>query len=145
ADVKLMTYQGKNFAPIVHLSVIATSRALKERGIEDPTVAVLCRSNALLAELSALLREEHTVKGARLGPIVHDVAWDAELSAAAGAAVASIMEWNSSDNASLGRTLKLIAHYYRLKNAEHPSKAAAESAEKFEEAVTATANGKLAK
>jgi len=45
------------------------------------------------------------------------------LSAAAAAVVGSIMEWSgTTDMKVVAKALRLIAHYYELKNAVNPSK-----------------------
>ena len=56
-------------------------------------MAVLSRSNSLIADLSVILSETHTYNKQTLPVIEHDVVWDAELSAAAAVVVASILEW----------------------------------------------------
>jgi len=140
-DVQTVSYKGRNFAAMVHASVVWTFSQLRKRNIPEPTVAVLCRTNVFVAELSTILREEHTFNKKRLAPIPHDVAWDADLSAAAGTIVASIMEWSSGLDGALSKTLDLLCHYYRLKNAEHGSAAAIENMQKYKQAVDAVATG----
>lgn len=135
-DVKQITYWGKDFASTVHAVVIWTFSKLRKQGVCNPCVAVLARSNPLVAQLSGILHEANVYKGNTLPPVEHGVVWDAELSAAAGAIVASIMEWSAGvTNARVANTLKAIAHYYELKNATNPSGAAADAARKFSEAA----------
>ncbi len=68
--------------------------------------------------------------------------WDAELSAAAAIVVASILEWPTAPaDESLVRTLRLTSAYYKLKNAEEPTKAAADNARKYEEAAAKVEKG----
>jgi DNA helicase-2/ATP-dependent DNA helicase PcrA len=133
-DVKLRPYYGANdFPATVHVAVVATLNTLRKRGINRPCLAVLCRTNQLVASVSGVLEEEHTYNNATLPPIAHDVLWDAELAAAAAHVVASIMEWPTDQEPSgVHRTLNLVARYHRLKNAEHPSKAAADAFRKAE-------------
>lgn len=142
-NVKLSYYRGRDFAGIVHASVIWTFSYLRGKGIENPCVAVLARSNPFIAQLSGILTETHTYKGRELPPINHDIVWDAELSAAAAAVVGSIMEWSGTkDIGVVTKTLRLIAHYYELKNAEKPSHTANDAIRKFNEAAkTVTAGG----
>jgi DNA helicase-2/ATP-dependent DNA helicase PcrA len=145
-DVRLVSYRGNAaFAPTVHAAVIWTLSYLKKKGVENPCVAVLGRSNPFVAQLSGILTESHTYNGHTLSPIEHDVVWDAELSAAAAAVVGSIMEWSgTADMQAVAKALRLTAHYYELKNAVSPSKAAADSVRKFNEsAITMTAGGIL--
>jgi DNA helicase-2/ATP-dependent DNA helicase PcrA len=144
-DVRTVSYKGRDFGAMFHASVVWTFSELRKLKIADPTVAVLCRTNVFVAELSTILREEHTVKKNRLAPIAHDVVWDAELAAAAGTIVASIMEWSSGLDGSLSKTLDLLCHYYRLKNAEHPSNAAKESIKKYLQAAESVAVGEQPK
>lgn len=132
-DVQQDVYHSmKNFAPAVHLAVIRMFREIRKKGVEQPCIAVLARSNDLVAQLSAVLAEEHIYAERRLPPISHDVVWDAELAAAAAQVVASMMEWSSMiAGDGVARTLRLIAHYHRLKNASNPSMTAATAVDKF--------------
>lgn len=60
-DVKRLPYDYKNqFAATVHFAVAVTLHTLRKRGIDDPTVAVLARSNDLVAEISDILEIQHT-------------------------------------------------------------------------------------
>lgn len=120
------------WATIVHAAVIWLFGQLRGMGIDDPSIAVLARTNELISRISAVLREVHTFKNQTLRPVSHEIVWDAELTAAAGHVVASIMEWSARparDGAA--RTLDAIAEYYRLKNAERPSQAAANAALRY--------------
>jgi DNA helicase II / ATP-dependent DNA helicase PcrA len=129
-----------------HAAVLWTFSKLRKEEIENPSVAVLCRSNSFVAKLSALLVEEHQFKNQTLPPVEHDVLWDADLSAAAAQVVGSILEWPlKTPQEVVHGTLLLIAHYYRIKNAESPSKTAAENARKFDEAAAAVSDGKAPK
>jgi DNA helicase-2/ATP-dependent DNA helicase PcrA len=137
-DVKIVHYQGKAFNSIVHAGVLWTFSELSKREVDNPCVAILCRSNPFVAQLSILLSERHTFKSQTLPPVEHDVVWDAELAAAAARIVGSILEWpGQTRTLAVGATLQLIAHYYRLKNAENPSSSAAENVRKFSEAAVA--------
>jgi DNA helicase-2/ATP-dependent DNA helicase PcrA len=85
-----------------------------------------------------MLAGEHQFKNRTLPPVEHDVLWDADLSAAAAQVVGSLLEWPATDSSRGVRdTLRLIAQYYRIKNAETPSQAARENARKFDEAAEA--------
>lgn len=136
ADVKRIAYWPNAFGSTVHAAVIWTFSVLRAKGIADPSLAVLTRSNSLVADLSAILSEPHTHNNVALPIIEHDVVWDAELSAAAAVVVASILEWpGGSAEATVARTLLAIAAYYKMKNAEEPTNVATESARKYEEAA----------
>jgi DNA helicase II / ATP-dependent DNA helicase PcrA len=141
-DVRQASYWGNAFAATVHAAVIWTFSALRKKGVENPSVAVLSRSNSLISDLSLILSEPHTYNNQVLSVVEHDVVWDAELSAAAAVVVASILEWpTGSADQSLARTLRLIAGFYKLKNAEEPTNTAAEHARKYDEAAAKVANG----
>jgi DNA helicase II / ATP-dependent DNA helicase PcrA len=143
-DVKIINYRGKSFESLVHAGVLWTFSELRKRDVDNPCVAVLCRSNSFVAKLSILLSEEHTFKTQTLKPVEHDVVWDADLAAAAAQVVGTVLEWpGKSKKIAVGRTLDLLAHYYRLKNAESPSKGASESARRYAEAMEAVAAGEL--
>ncbi|SEG34521.1 UvrD-helicase domain-containing protein [Jhaorihella thermophila] len=95
-DVKALKYEYRNqFAATVHFAVAVTLGTLRKRGIEDPTVAVLARSNDLVAEISDILEVSHSYNGKDLRPIPHEIVWDQELSASAGVAMASALEFVS--------------------------------------------------
>lgn len=141
-DIKQVSYWQNTFAATVHAAVIWTFSALRRKGVEHPSVAVLSRSNSLIADLSVILSETHTYNKQTLPVIEHDVVWDAELSAAAAVVVASILEWPTGPaEETLARTLRVIAGYYKLKNAEEPTNAAAEHARKYDEAAAKVATG----
>jgi DNA helicase-2/ATP-dependent DNA helicase PcrA len=145
-ELTIVAYYNDAFASMVHAAVLWTFSKLRKQGIESPSVAVLCRSNSFVAKLSALLVEEHQFKNRALPPVEHDVLWDADLSAAAAQVVGSILEWPvKALQEAVSLTLRLIVHYYRIKNAESPSKAAAESARKFEESAEAISEGRAPK
>jgi len=129
----------------VHANVIWTFAALRERGIEHPSIAVLCRSNPFVARLSGALLTEHRYNGRTLPPVSHDVAWDADLSACAGEVIGSVLEWpvGGAQDATLC-TLRLIGRYFRLKSAvsEKPVKSAQTRARQFEQAAEAVLAGR---
>ena len=142
ADVRQVSYWPNAFVATVHAAVIWTFSALRKKGVEHPSVAVLSRSNSLISDLSLILSEPHTYNNQALSVVEHDVVWDAELSAAAAIVVASILEWPTGPaEDSLTRTLRLIAGFFKLKNAEEPTNAAAEQARKYDEAAAKAAKG----
>ena len=142
SDVQRLTYWPNAFASTVHAAVLWTFSALSKKKIAAPCVAVLCRSNAFVADLSAILAEEHSYNGRGLPPIDHDVVWDAELSAASATVVASILEWPTEGaQIAVARTLRRIADFYKLKNAEEPTKGAAENARKYDQSANSVAAG----
>lgn len=116
-DVKRLPYDYKNqFSATVHFAVAVTLHTLRKRGIDDPTVAVLARSNDLVAEISDILQVPHSYNGKDLKPIPHDIAWDQELSASAGVAIAPALEFVSLDTpvARLAMHAK-IEEYFLIK------------------------------
>jgi len=143
SDVKQVVFHKVDqFAPLVHAAVIWTFSKIREKGVMNPCVAVLCRSNALVADISTILSESHKLKNRKLSPVEHDVVWDADLSIAAAVVVASILEWPiASSRTSAARTLRAMSAYYKLKNAERPTNTAAELARKYEEAEIKVARG----
>jgi DNA helicase-2/ATP-dependent DNA helicase PcrA len=141
-DVKFISYYPNNFPVMFHAGVVWTFSRLRKRKISRPCVAILARSNSLVANLSRMLSEPHVYDNRTLAPIEHDVAWDADLSVASAAVVGSVMEWqNSDERAAVSKTLGLITQYFRLKNAAKSSKAAAENIRKFEASKEAIALG----
>ncbi|UGB16860.1 MULTISPECIES: UvrD-helicase domain-containing protein [Stenotrophomonas maltophilia group] len=141
-DVKLHHYRPNTFQTSVHAAVMWTFSELRRRDVVSPTVAVLARSNALVAELSEIISHPHTYNGQELSPLTHSVVWDAELSAAAALVVASILEWPCSPDASgLNRTLIAVSNYYKLKHAEEQTQTAWRKAGQFAEAAAKVTQG----
>jgi DNA helicase-2/ATP-dependent DNA helicase PcrA len=141
SDIMQLRYWPRAFASTVHACVVFTFSELRKLGVENPSVAVLSRSNGLISDVSAILAEKHAYNGRELPIVEHDVVWDAELSAAAAVVVASILEWpTAAAEVAVARTLALIAAYYKLKNAEEPTKSAAEAAQKYEAAASKVAS-----
>jgi len=137
-DVKFVRYYPNGFETLFHVAVVWTFGELRKRKIQQPCIAVLCRSNPFLAKLSTILGDSHVYNDRTFGPLEHDVLWDADLSAASAAVVGSIMEWpHQPERTALPNTLRLITHYYRLKNAEQPSKSAAEKVRRFGDSAAA--------
>lgn len=131
------------WASTVHAAVVWMFRELRRVGIDDPSVAVLARTNAIVERISILLRDEHVYRGRALHPVPHDVVWDAELTAAAGQVIASILEWSGrSPRAGVAQTLEAIADYYRLKHAEKATKISASRATDFAAAATEVRAGR---
>ena len=118
SDVKrlLYSYAGENFRSSVHFAVAATLGELRKRGKEQPTVAVLARGNELIAEISDSLQVSHNFKGREWKPIPHDIVWDQVLSATAGEAIASALEFKSEPNKATRRMMHLnIKAYFLVK------------------------------
>ena len=135
-DVKIVSCWPNAFATTVHARTLWTFSKLRGAGVEDPCVAVLARSNQLVAEVAGILNEAREYNGRQLPSIDHSVVWDAELAAAAGAVVATIMEWSNAiaDN-PVANTLDAIAHFYELKHATSPTQTAANNFRKFRAAA----------
>ena len=117
-DVITRSYQRfqNMFNSTVHFNIGNTLATLRQRGIADPTVAVLAPSNEMVADISDMLTETHGFNGAVLQPIEHDVVWDAELSATAAVAIAAALEYVSSPAPDKQRALLLrVSDYWLVK------------------------------
>lgn len=148
ADVQHSRYYPNNFGAAVHLEVVRMFSLLRKRGMDDPTVAVLCRSNLLVSQISLLLSDEHKVSNGTtnvtLRPVDHNVVWDAELTIAAASVVASILEWPTRPAAEgVARTLQAAAKFHRLKNSQRPSRTAQDAFARFDRAAEAVHEGKM--
>jgi DNA helicase-2/ATP-dependent DNA helicase PcrA len=105
-----------SFNSMVHFSVGNAFSTMRQRGITDPTVAVLAPSNDLIADVSDILTQTHGFNGAVLQPIDHDVVWDAELSATAAVAVAAALEYVSCPSLDKQRSLlSSVSDYWLVK------------------------------
>lgn len=143
ADVKVVGYWPKAFASTVHAAVLWTFSELRRQGVEDPCVAVLTRSNRFVADLSAILLETHEFNKRSLRAVPHDVVWDADLAAASAEVVGSILEWSKEPTAAqVARTLEQLAQFFRMRNAEKPTKGAAQLASQLAAASQAIGKGR---
>lgn len=142
ADVKTRPYFASNLDSTIHSAVVWMRSDLIAKGIQNPTVAVLARTNDLIMRASAALTTERTINGVAVGPVQHDVVWDAELSAAAAVVVGSVLDWATLPrDRAVASTLGALNRYFRLKNAVSPSNSAAEMAKKFKESQAAVVSG----
>ena len=118
-DIRIVKYWPNQFAEIVHAATLWLRAELARSSDGETSVAVLSRTNKLVARISSFLSEEHSYGGRRIPPLPHDVLWDAELSMAAGLVVASILEWSAggSDDRCVCVTLDHVAHFFELKGA----------------------------
>ena len=116
-DVKALRYQYRTqFAATVHFAVAVTLGTLRKRGVDNPSVAVLARSNDLVAEISDILEVPHSYNGKDLKPIGHDIVWDQELSASAGVAMAAALEFVSLGTPSAREAMHAkIEEYFLIK------------------------------
>ena len=149
-DVKRLHYDYKSqFAATVHFAVAVTLGTLRKRGFDDPTVAVLARSNDLVAEISDILESPHSYNGKGLLPIQHDIVWDQELSASAGVAIAAALEFVSLGTAASREAMHAkIEEYFLIKKdfcqryGGRGAKTAGTKATRFGQAKTSVAVGK---
>lgn len=101
-----------------HLACVWLYSELKEKGIARPSIGVLARTNAMVAEVSGWISKPHEFKGKTYYPLVHEVLWDAEVSAAAAQIVATILEWPSKSRLERSTsTLEAVADYFEVKSA----------------------------
>lgn len=141
-DVITRAYWPNAFDSAVHFAVLEMFQLLRKAGVGQPSVVVLARTNKLVARLSTVLSESRPYAKATLPPIDHDVAWDAELTAAAAVVVASILEWPGQSQASgLAVTFDRIADFFDAKNAADPTKSARELSQKYRLAATRVRDG----
>ncbi|WP_068319125.1 UvrD-helicase domain-containing protein [Polycladidibacter hongkongensis] len=149
-DVKALWFDYKNqFAATVHFAVAATLGNLRKRGIDSPTVAVLARSNDLVAEISDILEVPHAYNGNDLKPIPHNIIWDQELSASAGVAIAGALEYKSLGTPSARMNMhSKIEDYFLVKKdfceryGGRGADAASKKATRFGNSKARVANGK---
>lgn len=142
-EVTQHAYPPKMFSGTTHAGVVWMFSQLARKGIESPSIAVLCRSNALVSDISNALSQENVYNGRTYKPIAHEVVWDAELAAASAVVLASILEWPTHmPVAAAAITMRAAAAYCRLKNAIKPSQKAQAAAAAFAGAAEAALAGK---
>lgn len=142
-EVTQHVYPPKMFKGTTHAGVVWMLSQLASKGVENPSVAVLCRSNALVSDISAALSQENVYNGRTFKPVAHEVVWDAELSAASAVVLASILEWPTLSPVEAGAaTMRAASAYCRLKDAIKPSQSARAAAAGFASAAHAASGGK---
>lgn len=146
ADVKTIAYQPRQFAATVHASVVWMFSQLRKAGVENPSIAVLTRTNSLAAQVSDFLSEPHTYNSQSLRALEHDLVWDSDLTAAAAQVVASILEWPwLVPDAGVAATMDRIADYFELKNAGKRTKSALDKMERYRKAAVRVRQGVVLK
>lgn len=121
-EVVVLPYRGNGIDAKVHATVVWMLSSLRREGLEKPSVAVLARTNLMVANVSDYLTQEHVYSGQSFKPVAHDVLWDAALTISGSLVVASILEWTAlPKNAALIQTFELLAEYFDIKNALKPS------------------------
>jgi len=142
ADVQTVTYWPRQFAGAVHASVVWMFSQLRKAGVENPSIAVLTRTNGLAAQVSDLLAEARTYNNQSLRPIEHDLVWDANLTAAAAQVVASILEWpEHPPDAGVAATMDRIADYFELKNASKETQSAVDKMTRYRSSAARVRTG----
>jgi DNA helicase-2/ATP-dependent DNA helicase PcrA len=132
SSVQMISYWPRNFEAHVHASVVWMMSALAKLGIDQPSIAVLGRTNAFVETLSAIFSVEHCFNGSVLPPVDHDVLWDADLIAAAAQVVASILEWPvPNTEVAVAKSSLRIASYFEVKNALRSSRQSLEAMTRY--------------
>ncbi|MGW2722374.1 3'-5' exonuclease [Streptomyces sp. NPDC001492] len=107
----------------------------------EPTLAVLATTNSLVGRISEKISVESVTARGVLPPVEHDLHW-AELAAAAGFVVASLLEWPALPRQeALAKTLRAVSDFYRTKFARSTAGARAKI-QTIERAMVALAEGK---
>ena len=117
-EVVVAPYYPNSFDMTMHAAVVWMFSNLRREGIERPSVAVLGRTNLMVANVSDYLTQEHVYNGRLLKPVAHDVLWDTALTISGSLVVASILEWSAlPKGTALMQTFELLAEYFDVKNA----------------------------
>ena len=133
-EVVVSAYRGNGIDAKVHAAVVWMLSSLRREGLEKPSVAVLARTNLMVANVSDYLTQEHVYSGQSFKPVAHDVLWDTALTISGSLVVASILEWTAlPKKAALMQTFELLAEYFDVKSALKPGgvKYAKEMSEKL--------------
>lgn len=144
SDVQLARAWPNAFDATVHAGVVWTLSQLRKAGVADPSLAILCRANTFIADLSAILSTDHDYNGHTYKSVDHHVVWDAELSASAAQVIASILEWPLKPRThAVSETLEAIAGFYELKNAIKVNKSAQATVKSVRAAREKVANSEI--
>ncbi|MBY8844587.1 UvrD-helicase domain-containing protein [Streptomyces sp. SP2-10] len=139
------TYGSPPVETYAHYAVTALRRYLAKELGRQPTIAVLARENAFLGRISDKIAAEGKLGQHALPAVEHDLVFDAELSAAAGYVVASVLEWPGLPRReALTRTLQAVGDYYRVKYS-NGTRGARETVRTLDNAITAVRDGKTVK
>ncbi|MGM7439913.1 UvrD-helicase domain-containing protein [Streptomyces tunisiensis] len=139
------TYGSPPVETYAHYAVTALRRYLAKELGRQPTIAVLARENAFLGRISDKIATEGKLGQHALSAVEHDLVFDAELSAAAGYVVASVLEWPGLPRReALIRTLQAIGDYYRVKYS-NGTRGARDTVRTLDNAITAVRDGKTVK
>ncbi len=118
ADVQQIAVYASQLEMITHVASIWLYQELRNLGIKKPSIVVLARTNAMIAEISNWLSRPHIYKGHEYAPLAHDVLWDAEVSAAAAQIIAGMLEWPDMEPAErAAMTLEAVADFFEVKSA----------------------------
>lgn len=117
-EVVVSAYRGNGIDAKVHATVVWMLSSLRREGLERPSVAVLARTNLMVANVSDYLTQEHVYSGQSFKPVAHDVLWDTALTISGSLVVASILEWTAlPKGTALIQTFELLVEYFDVKNA----------------------------
>ncbi|GAA1467120.1 UvrD-helicase domain-containing protein [Microbacterium thalassium] len=117
-DVQQIGVYASQLETITHVASVWLYQELRKAGIKKPSIVVLARTNAMIAEISNWLSRPHTYKGHEYAPLAHDVLWDAEVSAAAAQIIAGVLEWPDREPAERAAlTLEAVAAFFEVKSA----------------------------
>lgn len=117
-DVQQIAVYASQLEMITHVASVWLYQELRKAGIKKPSIVVLARTNAMIAEISNWLSRPHTYKGHEYAALAHDVLWDAEVSAAAAQIIAGMLEWPAMEpRERAAMTLEAIADFFEVKSA----------------------------
>lgn len=143
-DVRQRSYQRWEMEHVVHTSVVKAFAEARARGAEDPTVAVLARTNSMVARISTVLSAERSLGQATLPAIEHEIAWDPVLPMASAIVIATILEWpNLPEGLAVSATLYAAAEFYRAKGAGARGITALKTAKGLDTVVATLQAGKV--
>lgn len=126
----------------VHQVLIALRSHLEEQLGRTPTIAVLAPANSLVGRISEMIATDTVIDSGTLPAVEHELNWDADLAAAAGYVVASIMEWPGlTREDAIVRTIRSVADFYRVKLSNGTTGARAKI-KTLERAIVAFGEGK---
>lgn len=121
-DVQQLSVWANQLEPMTHLAAVWLYQELKKAGIAKPSIVIVARTNAMVAEISGWISKPHVYKKHEYAPLAHDVLWDADVSTAAAQIIAGILEWPAkSATERATRTLDAVADFFEVKSAANSS------------------------
>ena len=111
-EVTVCKYHSRQFNTFLKISVLKILKNLKQNQIENPSIVIMSRTNLLISRISTELDRPSVIQKHNIKPINHNVVIDENKTLLSSEIIASILELNREDNATLITLLQAISDFY---------------------------------